>query len=170
MHWIKTIREHLELSREDLALYLGLSPHMIQSVEQGRRQLPWGNMGAALAIYNTIRDLKTRRVASVYLPAAENHQRRMKRLHRQCCRKLNRITEKLEAMQRAHASACFRLGVYQQLTGSLIVSRSNSRRIQWTQRKIEETIQHIKDNNATQDLLATEIASLKGLVNALEGM
>jgi hypothetical protein len=99
--------------------------------------------------------------------ANDQHTRR-KRFHRQCHRKLNRCEYKLEDMQRSHAAAIDRLGIYQYLAETLTGEEDLARR-RWTQRKIEETMQQIKDNDVSaQDLLSLEIAALKGVTRTLE--
>jgi transcriptional regulator with XRE-family HTH domain len=171
MHWIQTIREHLELSQEEFARYLRLSPYMIQSVELGRRQLPVVSMRAALAVYNVIKNLQVHGTTNDHSSAADHHLRNVKRFHGQCCRKLDQCAHKLEAMQKSYASACFRHGVYQLLAQSLTPARSEDdlARLQWIQWKITETTQQVKDNNITaQDLLTAEIAGLKSVVDVLE--
>jgi biotin synthase-related radical SAM superfamily protein len=74
-------------------------------------------------------------------------------------------------MQKAHASACLHLGVYQSLAMTLTLTpdKSDFARLRWAEQKIEETMKRLKDNNTTtQDLLTAEIAGLKSMRQVLE--
>lgn len=166
MHWIKTIRENLHLSREDLAHYLRLSPHTIRSVERDKRQLSQDSLRPALTLDQAIKDLPSRGPVSDLTAATDYQIRHVKRLHRECRRRLERCTDKLEEMQRAHADACSCFDVYQLMAHG----ETEPDRLKWIQWKIAQTIQQIKDNNATmQNLLVAEIAGVKSMTQALEG-
>jgi DNA-binding transcriptional regulator YiaG len=170
MHWIQTIRETLALSQEELARYLQLSVHMIQSVEQGRRQLPFESMRAAISIYNAMKDQRVHNVPVDAPLKTDNHIKRLKRLHRDCCNKLDRHMKKHDQMQRSYISACFLLRVYQHLATTLTTATDDDiARLQWTQQQIKETQQHIKDNHPTeQELLAAEISGLRSMMQVVE--
>lgn len=163
---IQTIREQLELTRKELSFYLVLSPHMIKSVEMGRRQLPMESMAAVAALYQAMMDVQKH--GPINDPPMDHQQiRRMKRLHRKCSRRLDRSAAKLEKMKKSYASACNSLRFYQLLAGLL---KGDSVRLKWTKHKINEMTQRMQDNNTVaQELLTAEIAGLKGMVRALEG-
>jgi multidrug resistance efflux pump len=128
-------------------------------------------MAAAMAIFNAIRDGPADKMYDDPVPMAEHHLQRTKRHHRHCCRKLDRCIDRLDAMQRSYASACFSLDVYQRLAESITYARNKDdlARRQWLQRKIKAATQCIKDNStAAQHLLHAEIAGLKSTVQTLE--
>jgi transcriptional regulator with XRE-family HTH domain len=116
MYWLKTIREHLQLSQGELAGYLGLSLHTIKSVEMGRRQLPIPTMNAALVIFNAVKEssLNAR-------PRKFTHVQVQNKKHelRTCMMRLERNGEKLSDMQKCHAQASSSLDAYQRLAQAL---------------------------------------------------
>lgn len=172
MHWIETIREHMQISREELSFYLQLSVHTIQSVELGRRSLPPDSLVAAAALYDAVRNAQVNQVATPQTPhVPHQHIRHTKKLHHQWRRKLDRSVNKLEDMKKSHATACFSLKVYQALAQELPTPESQDEqvRLRWTQRQIKQTTQFIHDTSPTvQDLLAAEIVGLKNLVHNLD--
>ena len=172
MHWIQTLREHLQINQEDMSHYLRVSIHTIQSVELGRRSLPAGSLMAAVALFDAIKNAQSTRVA-IDLPTQVPHQqmRRAKQLHRQCCRKLERSIGRLDKMKKSHTTACFALGVYQLLAQSLSTpaTEEDQARLVWAQRQINDTRQRINDfNPAAQNLLAAEIVGLKNVAHSLD--
>lgn len=176
MHWIQTIRENLELSQAELAHYLRLSVDMIKSVETDRRELPYDSLQPAITLYQAMKDVPARGPASsdpgdLVVVATDHRVKRVKRLHREYSRKLERYAGKLEEMQRSHARACSCLDVYQFMAQSLTPphGEDDRGRLQLIQWKIEETTQRIKDTDAaTQDLLTAEITDLENMKRALE--
>jgi transcriptional regulator with XRE-family HTH domain len=171
MYWLQTIREHLHLSQEELAGYLGLSLHTIKSVETGRRPLPMDTLHAALVIFNAIKDSALGTAAgNVSEKAEEHHLQHTRRHHRHCCRKLARHLARLDSMQRTHARACSCLDVYRRLAQSLTPAhKEDQARLQWVQRKIRDAQQGIEENNvAAQNVLAAKIAGLRTQVQALD--
>jgi ribosome-binding protein aMBF1 (putative translation factor) len=167
----QTLREQLGLTREDLSFYLGVSTHMVKSLEMGRRHLPMDNMAAVATLFQVMADAQTQGPAGDPAPPTGLQIRRMKRLYRYCARRLENCTNKLKKTQESYASACARLAVYQLLAQSLTPARStdNRARLKWTEWKIAETMQRVQDNNATaQEILAAEIAGLESMVHALE--
>jgi transcriptional regulator with XRE-family HTH domain len=171
MHWIETIREHLQITREELSFYLQLSVHTVKAVELGRRSLPQETLMAAAALYDEIRNAQIMRVTVDAPPPAFHHMQGAKHMHRQCRRKLDRSVDKLEKMKKSYATACFSLGVYQTLAQSLsaAVSKEDQARLVWAQRQIRDTSQCIQDTNPTaQHLLAAEIVGLKDIVHSLD--
>jgi transcriptional regulator with XRE-family HTH domain len=168
MHWIQTIREHLKISQKDLAGYLGLSPHMLQSVELERRRLPLTSLRPAMILYETIMTAQARSTGVDASPATGRDLRHTKRLHHQCRRKLSRCKQRLENMQGAYATASSCLRIYLDLARTLGDDDDPVCKT-WIQRKIEETVQQVKDNEpAEQGLLTLEIAVLKGIACSLE--
>ena len=162
----------MKISQEDLARYLGLSWHMLQSVELERRQLPLASLRQAMILFKVIADLQTRGFAAdATLSAGAHtgeHARRIKRLHGQCRSRLTRCERKLEAMRQSHTVASKCLSVYQQLAQALADDGDQECK-KWAQRKIEETTRQVKDNDtASQELLALEIAVLKGIMRGYD--
>jgi DNA-binding XRE family transcriptional regulator len=172
MHWIQTLREHLQITQEELGHYLQLSINTIKSVEVGRRSLPPESLIAAAALFEAIKNAQVTRVAiNSHAPASHHHTRRAKQMHRQCCRKLDRSIDNLDKMKKSHTTACFALGVYQVLAQSLPtpVSKEEQARLLWAQRQINDTLQRINDTSpAAQNLLAAEIVGLKNVVHSLD--
>lgn len=172
---LQIIRKYLELSQEELGFYLQLSPHMVQSVELGRRQLPAECEEAAAKLLTKIiyHDAATKNLPAhnqVRDAAAQTdrHLRHVKRLHRQCTRSLRQCNSKLEKMQASYKNACFQLGVYRLMIESLTPGGDESQ-LRWMQWKMGEAMQRLNDNDqATQDLLITKIAGLKVTVESIE--
>jgi transcriptional regulator with XRE-family HTH domain len=167
MHWVQTIRVHLKISQEELATYLGLSLHTLQSVEQGRRQLPLTSMRPAMIIFQAITVSRASDPGSGFVMKADHHARHRKRLHSQYHRKLNQCACRLEAMQRSYATGTANLTIYLHLAQSL--SEDDTARRKWTQRKIEETARQVKDNDTdAQELLHLQVTALKSITRTLE--
>jgi transcriptional regulator with XRE-family HTH domain len=172
MHWLQTIREHLQLSQGELAHYLGLSRHTIKSVEIGRRQLPFSSMNAALIIFNAIKDSSLNAAARDALPQTvdPSHVQQKKRHLRVCALKLARCMRKLDAMRKCYAHASSSLDTYQRLAQALTAAldKENQARLQWAQRKVKEAARSLKDNNvAAQELLAARAAGIRGELDEL---
>jgi DNA-binding XRE family transcriptional regulator len=171
MHWIQTLREQLQITQEELGYYLQLSHHTIRSVEQGRRPLPPESLVAAAALFDAVRNASLSPVTiDLPTPTLRHHTSRAK-LHKQCCRRLDRSVGQLDKMKKSHAAACFALGVYRALAQALPtpVSKQEHARLTWAQRQIKDTLQRIDDTNpVAQDLLAAEIVGLKNVVHSLD--
>lgn len=173
MHWIQTLRKDLKLTQHELAAYLRVSVHTIQSMEQCRRELPFKSMGAAIALFNAVKAGKARPVNDPPPEADSRTQRQLKGLHRRCRHRLVLCAEKLQKMLEDHENACRSLSTYELLADALATADSpdDLARLQWTKWRIQETLQRIKDNNATaQGLLTAEIAALESRKQALESM
>ena len=173
MHWIQTIRENLGLTQSEIAHYLQLSIHTIQSIELNRRNLPLNTLMPAMALYKAVADVHANGPVSSISLDETSRKHQQNQLYNKRLRQLGKVTDELQKAQRTYQSACIQLGVYQQLIQALAPANSeeNRARLQWTQDRVKETIQRIKDNNLTlQDQLAAEIAGLQGMTKALERM
>jgi transcriptional regulator with XRE-family HTH domain len=167
MHWIQTIRAHLKISQEELAGYLGLSLHTLQSVEQGRRQLPINSLRPAMIIFQAIITSQAGKSQRGFV-ATDHYTKRRKLLHHQYHRKLNRCELKLETMQQTYDSAIANLGIYQQIAQTLTDEDDPVHR-KWTERKIEETARLVKENDTgAQDPIHLQISVLRGITRQLE--
>ena len=102
---LRFIRDQLGITRDDLALYLGLSPNMVKSIEDDRRQIPKYCEEAVAAMLNAIREGKARGLAGNPTPASSQQIRLMKRRHRIFSLRLRKYTGQLERMQSAYALA-----------------------------------------------------------------
>jgi transcriptional regulator with XRE-family HTH domain len=168
----QSTREQLGLSQEDLAGYLGISLHMLESVELGRRYLPRASEQTAVDLINAvINRQRTPPVNHTPAPPADYQIQLVNRLYRKCTIKLNRRISKLEKLQTSYANACFHLDVYQRLaehlTGTL--NQDALARLKWLEWKIGESKQGIINNNAAeQAIVIAEIAGLKSTILALE--
>jgi len=172
MYWLKTIREHLQLSQGELAGYLGLSLHTIKSVEMGRRQLPFSTMNAALVIFNAVKESALNAAARQATPPKPTHVQVQRKKHylRTCMISLERNSLRLHEMQKCYAQASSSLDTYQRLVQALTpaLDEENQARLQWAQRKIAVAAQCLKDNNvAAQDLLFARVAGIRSRLNAL---
>jgi transcriptional regulator with XRE-family HTH domain len=168
MHWLQTIRQHLQLSQGELAGYLGLSLDAIKSVEMGRRQLPMTSLRPAMIIFQTIVVSQAGDSANNLVRKTDPHARRRKHLRDQYQRRLNLCECRLEAMQHAHAMSTAHLGIYLHVAQSLN-DESDATRRKWVQRKIEETTALIEDNDTdAQDSLHVQINVLKDFMDTLE--
>jgi transcriptional regulator with XRE-family HTH domain len=107
MNWLQTIREHLNLSQEELAQYLAISVHMLQSVEQDRRQLPKESIKAAQEMYSAVKDAAARPLRIDPEPPTIEQIRRVGRLHRRYSRRLEQYTRKLEGMKAPALASVF---------------------------------------------------------------
>lgn len=168
---IQNIRERLGVTRKDLSFYLGLSPHMIKSVEMGRRMVPMDKLPTVASLYEAMKG-QERGAFVDPVPANREQLRNVKRLHRKCSRRLERSVARLEKMKESYVNACASLGLCQLLAEPLEPGHSvdDRARLKWLEWKIEEMKLLIQENNAAeQELLTAEIAGLKGLVNSLEG-
>lgn len=169
MHWIQTIRQDLGLTQNELAGYLELSVHTVQSIEQGRRELPFKSMRIAIALYNAMNEGRTRSLHDPSPEADHQAQRKLKGLQRRCRHKLVLCREKLQKMQDDYENARRSLNAYELLADTL--APDDLARQKWTEWRIAETLQRIKENNATeQGLLRAEIAALESRTQALENM
>jgi DNA-binding XRE family transcriptional regulator len=164
MHWIQTIRTQLGLTQEELAHYLHISLHTMQSVEQGRRSLPPESLTAAMALFDAIRNAHVNRISKeAKPPASHQHMRQARQVHRICCRKLERCITRLESMKKSHSTASLALGVYEVLAQTLPtpVTQQEHAQLRWAQRKIAETTHRINNTNTgAQNILAAEIVGL----------
>ena len=168
MHWIQTIRAQLEISQEELAVYLGVSLHTLQSVEQGRRNLPFRSMQPAMIAFQAVVAARTDEPPKGFTEPTDEQLQRKKHPYRQYHRTLARCQRRLEAMQRAHASAVVNLGIYQHIAQSL-ADQDHPVCRQWTERKIAETISQVKDNDTSaQDLLLRQVDMLKDITRVVE--
>jgi transcriptional regulator with XRE-family HTH domain len=172
MYWLKTIREHLQLSQGELAGYLGLSLHTIKSVEMGRRQLPFSTMNAALVIFNAVKESSLNAAERNATPPKLTHVQVQRKKHylRTCMMSLERNSMKLHDMQKCHAQASSSLDTYQRLVQALTpaLDEENQARLQWAQRKITEATQSLKVNSvAAQDLLFARVAGIRSRLNTL---
>lgn len=173
MHWIKTIRENLRLTQNEVAAYLYLSVRTIQSMEQCRRELPFKSMGAAIMLYNTMKAGKTRPARDLPPESDLRTQRKLKALHRRCCHSLVLCREKLQKMQADYENACQSLSAYQLLAEDLATANNPDDlvRVKWTEWRIAEARHRIKENNTTaQGLLSVEIAALESRAQGLAKM
>lgn len=142
MHWIQTIRESLELSREELAHYLQLSVHTVVSVENDRRRLPIDSLLPSLTLFNIVKDCNT--LFSTTEPLKEELQELYNK------KKIPGLrSRELKKIQKAHTIARFRLGVYQSLVQALTGtnSKADRARLQWAQEKIKQTMRQIEESN-----------------------
>lgn len=170
MHWIQTIREVLQLSREELAQYLQISSHTIVSVENNRRPLPIDSLLPAITLYNVIKDCnkqagftKPRLTETIPRPYDK------KTIHGQRFRRLDKYSRKFKKIQEGHTRARLRLNAYQSLVQQLANGKYDRARLQWVQWKIREAKQAIQENTTTtQHLLAAEIAGMKSMMRALQ--
>lgn len=167
---IQDIREQLKLSREDVAFYLGISTHMVKSIELGRRQIPFGSLEAVLTLKKAILKGQADGPVTDVAPATAQQVRLMKRLHRNYSRRLNKYTHQLGKMREAYAGACSSLAIYQPFAASLALAHTADERarLKWVKWKIEEVTYHLKENNPTaQEILSLEIASLQSRIARL---
>jgi transcriptional regulator with XRE-family HTH domain len=168
MHWIQNIRAHLKISQEELAGYLGLSQHMLQSVELGRRQLPISSLRPAMVIFQAIMASKAGDITRGFVTTPDQRSRRRRLLYNQYHRKLVQCERRLEDMQRAYDTAIINLGIYQQTVQALNEPDDAAHR-KWTERKIEETARQVKDHDTgAQDPLHLQITVLRGITRQLE--
>ena len=169
MHWIQSIRQHLQLSQRDLAVYLGVSVDLIKSVEGGRRQLPLTSLQPAMTLFQVITESQSRN-ASVRsrLTKTDHHARRNKLLHIQYRKKLFQCEGNLENIQLAHATASINLGIYQHLALSLAGDEDAARKT-WVHKRIEEWTEKVEDNDEeAQQPLQAQVDALKEVMLALE--
>jgi hypothetical protein len=168
----QSTREQLGLSQEDLAAYLGISLHMLESVELGRRYLSRDCEPHAVdLIHAVINRQRKPPVNHTPAPPADYQIQHVNRLYRKCTIKLNRRISKLEKMQTSYANACFQLDVYQHLADLLTDTHNEDAlaRLKWLEWKIGESKQGIINNNAAeQAIVIAEIAGLKSTIQALE--
>lgn len=173
MHWIQTVRENLQLSQEELAIYLRLSVDMVKSVEVGRRQLPFESMAPAIAIHDAMKDCQARGPTGDATTSERDHLRELKRLHNKYRRRLEDAIDKLEKMKRTYESSSLRFEVYRDLANGLAaaVGKDDLARLRWINVSIDEAKYCMKDNNATaQAVQSAKIAGLKAAMQAVEKM
>jgi transcriptional regulator with XRE-family HTH domain len=170
---LRFIRDQLGITRDDLARYLGLSPNMVKSIEDGRRQIPKYCEDAVAAMVNAIKEGKAIGPAGKPTLASSDQLRLLKRRHRRFSIRLRKFTDQLEKMQAAYALACATLGTYEALVQSCTPARTEDDRLhlKWAQKKVTETRYSLQENNETaQEILTLEIASLKSMVKGLEAL
>src|SRR5688572_24435623 len=164
---LRFIREQLGITRDDLALYLGLSLNMVKSIEDDRRQTPKYCEDAVAALVDAITVGQAVKPTGKPTPATSNQIRQLKRRHLKFSIRLRKYTERLEKMQAAYALACATLGTYEVLVRSCTPARTDNDRLhlKWAEKKVAETKYSMQENNETaQEMLALEIASLKSMV------
>jgi len=168
---LRYIRDQLGITQNDLSRYLGLSPNMVKSIEDDRRQIPKYCEGAVAALLDAIRAGQSVKPVGKPTPASSDQIRQMKRRHLRFSIRLRKYTEQLERMQAAYALACTTLGIYEVLAQSCTPARTEDDRLhlKWAQKKVAETKYIMQENNETaQETLSLEITSLKGMVQGLE--
>jgi len=169
---LQSIRQKLKLSRQDLATYLGISPHTVKSIELNRREVPLDHLDEKADLIKVLLDTDLQRQAVAHVAVATPEQlRKIRTLRLTYRRRLNNYTLKLQKMQENYTTAAMGLVVVQQLAASLAeaVSKDDRDRLKWTKRKTKELNYILEASNQTaQEMLTLEIDSLQARIARLE--
>lgn len=169
----KYIREQLGLTWKDVALYLNVSMHMVQSMELGRRSVPRSCEDAIRVLLDVIVKGKPETAKAIVPLAMPGYQmKQLKSLHRKLSIRRRKYVEQLEKTKLSYAEAHPRLDMYQQIADSLAPEHADTpARLKWVKWRMAVENKRISDNNpTTQAMLALEIAALESKIAGIAAL